>query len=769
ELTQLLFAWNGRDEGLPVVPLHRLFERQVAHSGEAVAVTCEGRSLSYAELNARANHLARRLRAAGVAPEVPVAVAFGRSLDLVVALLAVLKAGGFYVPLDPAYPRERLAYLLADSGASVLLSEERLLPTLPRPAGQIIALTGDEEPPAGEAAANLAGGAEPDNLAYAIYTSGSTGEPKGVAVTHANVARLLAATAEQYRFGAADTWTLFHSYAFDFSVWEIWGALAHGGRLVVVPYWVSRSPDAFYSLLCAEEVTVLNQTPSAFRQLVRLEEEQQGRRAGELALRLVIFGGEALDTASLAPWFARHGDLRPLLVNMYGITETTVHVTARPMTAADAAVPASPIGRPIPDLRLYLLDSFGELSPTGVPAELFVGGAGVARGYLNRPQLTAERFVPDPWSGRAGARLYRSGDLIRRRDDGDLDYLGRGDEQVKVRGFRIELGEIEANLAAHPAIAGAAVTAQGEGGAERRILAYAVAAPGRRPTPDELREFLAARLPEHMVPKAIVLLDSFPMTANGKLDRRALPPPEEDLSEAGRDLVAPRNAAEATLARIWAEVLGRERIGVEDDFFVLGGDSILSIQITTRAKRAGLVITPRLLFQHPTVARLAEAAGVVEEPRGELAAASGPLPLTPIQRWFFAGDPLDPHHYNQAVLLATVPQLAPALAAALNLLRRRHDALRLRFHRTDAGWEQIAAEPEADDRPLPVIDLSALPEAARSGALTAVATQCQASLDLAGGAIERALFFTLSDRSARLLWVIHHLAVDAVSWRVLLD
>ncbi|HEV2844548.1 MAG TPA: amino acid adenylation domain-containing protein, partial [Thermoanaerobaculia bacterium] len=423
ERRQLVAGWNEAPaEALGTEVLHHCFALQAARSPEAVAVVCDGERLSYGDLDRRANQIANHLIGLGVVPGDLVGLRLERSPRMVAAVLGVLKAGAAYVPLDPAYPAERLAFMIEDSGATAILDEEAL-------AG----IAGDASDPQAPVSA--------EHPAYVIYTSGSTGRPKGVVVRHGNATRLFSASDRWFGFGPEDVWTLFHSYAFDFSVWEIWGALLYGGRLVVVPYWVSRSPEAFYELLRDERVTVLNQTPSAFQQLTQVAET-------DLALRYVIFGGEALKPASLAPWFERHGDERPRLINMYGITETTVHVTYRPVGKADTV---SAVGCPIPDLGAYLLDQALNLVPVGVPGEIFVGGAGLALGYLNRPELTAERFVPNPF-GEPGSRLYRSGDLARRLPDGDLEYLGRIYHQLKIRGFRIELGEIESALARHPAV-----------------------------------------------------------------------------------------------------------------------------------------------------------------------------------------------------------------------------------------------------------------------------------------------------------------------------
>ena len=610
ERHQLVVDWNPvRTEGdRGRAAIHQVFEAQVERTPGRAAVSVGSDVLTYRELDERANRLARHLLAAGVRPGDLVGLCFERSLDLVVALLATLKAGAGYLPLDPSYPAERLAFALEDSGVAVLLTLEGLAGSLPRRQGlRVIAVDS-------EAAAIAAHGSHSPGLpadselpAYVIYTSGSTGRPKGVVIPHGHVTRLFSATERWFGFGPEDVWTLFHSYAFDFSVWEIWGALLHGGRLVVVPYWESRSPEAFYALLRDERVTVLNQTPSAFRQLVWAEESVLGGAPPALALRLVIFGGEALELASLAPWFNRHGDERPLLVNMYGITETTVHVTYRPIRQADlAAGRGSVLGAPIPDLTLHVVDAGLEPQPIGVPGEIAVGGEGVAQGYLGRPELTAQRFVPDPF-GPPGARLYRSGDLARRLPDGDLEYLGRIDHQVKIRGFRIELGEIEAVLSRHPALSQVVVVVREDPPGNPQLVAYHVPAEGRTVSAADLRAALKAELPEHMIPSAFVPLPSLPLTANGKVDRKALPAPD-GRPDLGREFVPPEGPVQERLAEIWAEVLRLERVGAHDNFFELGGHSLLATQVLSRMRVAFAMDLPlRAIFVSPTVAGLAEA------------------------------------------------------------------------------------------------------------------------------------------------------------------
>src|SRR6202035_1747627 len=584
ERHQLVAGWSeGPAEAL--FCLHQRFAAQAAARPGAVAVRCGEESLTYGELDRRANRLARFLAGAGVLPGELVGLCLDRSLEMVVAILAVLKAGGAYLPLDPTYPPERLAFSLADSRVRVLVTEERLEGLAGQGPIHVVRVDADRKLIARESGESLSLAVAPEMPAYVIYTSGSTGRPKGVEVSHASVARLFTDTEPWFGFGADEVWTLFHSYAFDFSVWELWGALLYGGRLVVVPYLVSRSPEAFYGLLDRERVTVLNQTPSAFRQLVWAEGEALAGALPDLALRWVVFGGEALELQSLAPWFARRaGTSGPRLVNMYGITETTVHVTYREIAPADLEAGAgSVIGVPIPDLQVVLLDAAAELVPVGVAGEIHVGGAGLAMGYRGRPELTAARFVPDPFAtlrGQAGARLYKSGDLARRLPDGDLEYLGRIDHQVKIRGFRIELGEIESTLARHPAVREAVVLVDDPGvDGDWRLVAFVA---GARAGLDAAGppEHLALTLPEHMVPSGFVVLDGLPQSPNGKVDRRALSRMEAVADRAARaTFVAPRTATEELVAGVWATLLGVERVGVGDNFFELGGHSLMGTRL----------------------------------------------------------------------------------------------------------------------------------------------------------------------------------------------
>ncbi|MFY1669579.1 non-ribosomal peptide synthetase [Plantactinospora sp. WMMB334] len=577
--------------------------RWAATAPAGTAISAGGRRWSYAEVDVRANRLAHRLRALGVGAEEPVAIWLERGAEVVIAALAVLKAGGGYLPLDPGLPRARLEMILAEVGPRVLLTQASLLDRAPRHDAHLLVLDDPAEAarldvmPATGPAVRI----RPDHLAYVIFTSGSTGRPKGVMVEHAQLSRLFPVTEPLFGFDADDVWTTVHSTAFDFSVWEMWGALVHGGRLVVVPEQAARSPHDLLALLVAEKVTVLCQTPSALRGLTAvLAREPAAREA--LALRVVILGGEALTAADVAGWFAVVGTGGPRLVNMYGITETTVHTTYRPVLPTDAGERAgSPIGGPLGDVALHVLDD--ELAPVaeGVPGELYVGGAGVARGYLGRPVLTAQRFLPDPF-GHPGARMYRSGDRVRRTGDGGLEYLGRLDDQVSIRGYRIEPGEIESALGSHPEVAACAVAVRGGSSGEQRLVAYVVPVDGGG-LPAGLRAYLARSVPTHMLPGAYVPLAALPLTRNGKLDRAALPPPPPPASAAPRPGGDPRRR---TLHRLFSTVLGTGEVGPDDDFFDLGGHSITALRLALLAEEA-LAVPVRVadVFQAPTIRELA--------------------------------------------------------------------------------------------------------------------------------------------------------------------
>ncbi|WP_128430369.1 non-ribosomal peptide synthetase [Streptomyces cyaneus] len=759
EAERLVTEWSGSaGVEVPAGCVHEWVARRAAESRGAVAVSCGDESLSYGELEERANRLARHLRALGAGPGRLVALSVERGVQMVVGLLGILKSGAGYVPLDPAYPGDRLAYMLSDSGAELLVTHRGLQKQFPGVEATVVDLDSDwpaiAELPGTAPEVEVSG----DDVAYVIYTSGSTGRPKGVAVEHRSVLNLLANCQLLYEFGSEDVWTVFHSYAFDFSVWELWGCLVAGGRVVVVPQDVARSPEAMWQLLGQDRVTVFNQTPSMFRELI-----EHAVTTGAPALpdlRYVIFGGEALESKHVSGWFERFdGADAARLVNMYGITETTVHVTYQEVLAEHVRGGGRiPAGRPLPSYRVHLLDELGAPVPIGVPGEIYVAGPGVARGYLNRPGLTAERFPLNPF-GASGERMYRSGDVARWRADGTLEYLGRADDQVKIRGFRIELGEIESVLVGHPVVRDAVVVVHQGSDGHRRLVAYVVS--GADLPTAELREHLSGSLPDYMVPAVFVRLDRLPLTPSGKVDRRSLPEPEVDTSRLASTYTAPRTEAEGTLARVWADVLGVERVGVHDNFFELGGDSILSIQVVSRARDAGLRVTSKLMFVHQTVAALAEAAEVAEAPADVAESLRGRVELTPIQRWFFAEHTVAPDHYTMSVHVELArgtdgSVLERALAAVVD----HHDALRMRYTRTPDGWTQEYGDPVAD---------GLLVTGDHADAATA-ALAAQEALEPASGRLVRGVFF---DRGAEappsLFLAVHHLVTDGVSWRILLE
>ncbi|MGW2952503.1 non-ribosomal peptide synthase/polyketide synthase, partial [Streptomyces eurythermus] len=772
ERHRMLTDWNGTAEGRPADTLDALFTAQAARTPGAEAVTCGGERLDYATLDARSGRLAHRLAELGAGPETFVALALPRSTDLVVAVLAVLKTGAAYLPIDPALPAERVRHLLDDARPVTLVTTGRTLadtgvPRVPLDDADVRADLA-RRPAAGPPRRAL-----PESPAYAIYTSGSTGRPKGVVVPHANVVRLFTRTRHWFGFGPDDVWTLFHSYAFDFSVWELWGPLLHGGRLVIVPEDTARSPEDFLRLLADERVTVLNQTPSAFYPLIRADAElpEVSRR---LALRTVVFGGEALDVARLADWYARHPDTAPRLVNMYGITETTVHVTHAPLDAPAArAGTASPIGTGIPDLRLYVLDGRLQPVPPGAVGELFVAGEGLARGYLGRPGLTATRFPADPF-GRPGTRMYRTGDRARWRADGTLEYLGRADQQVKIRGYRIEPGEIEAALHRHPGVGAATVGVYEDAAGTRRLVAHVVgtgtgdrAAPP--PSAAELRAHLAGLLPAHMVPAAYVPLAALPLTANGKLDRRALPAPGPDGFAADATRTPPRTLAERLVAAAWTDVLDTDEVGADDDFFALGGDSILAVRVTSRLRAAfGTDVSPRLLFTHSTLSGLAAELG---EPRAGSTTADvipatdpdAPAPLSYAQQRLWFLDRFEPGgtaYTTLSVLRLHGALDTGALRTALDGLVARHGALRTTFAEHDGQARQFVHPPRPVD--LPVDDL------ADGAALDALLDREAATpFDLATGPLLRARLARLAADEHVLVLAVHHIVTDGWSGGVL--
>ncbi|MCP5425323.1 MAG: amino acid adenylation domain-containing protein [Gammaproteobacteria bacterium] len=757
ERQRLLFEWNDTARSYRRdVCLHAFFEAQAAATPEAVALIHQDQRLSYRQLNDWANALAKRLIQAGVGSESRIGVCVERSPILVAALLASLKAGGAYVPLDPQYPRERLALMLDDAQATVLLTERRLQALLPEHGGKVIWLDEAVDTDPG-AVANPEVGVTPRHLAYVLYTSGSTGRPKGVAIEHGSAAELVQWAREVFSPEELAGVLASTSICFDLSVYELFVPLSWGGAVILAENALSL-PD----LPARESVTLVNTVPSAIAALLR----DRAIPAGVITINLA---GEPLKGALIEDLY-RQTPVRRVF-NLYGPSEDTTYSTGTVLPRNALLQPS--IGRPIADTQVYILDARQQPAPIGVPGELHIGGAGLARGYFRRPALTAEKFIPNPFGETPGARLYNTGDLARYRADGEIEFLGRRDHQIKLRGFRIELGEIEALLARHPAVRDNAVAVHEDSvtGA-KRLMAYVVPTDERRPrnVSDELREFLSRKLPDFMAPSLFMILDAMPLTPNGKLDRRALPRPDRiDSPEAGP---APRNAAEKILADIWAKLLQRESIGIYDNFFDLGGDSIISIQVVARAKQAGLRITPKQLFTQQTVAALAAVADATPGTLAEQGPVTGRAPLSPIQQWFFGQRLPQPQHFNHTVLLETPGGFdASLLERTLGHLARHHDMLRARFTLESGYWRQHLKDDDPVARPVAqTFDLAALSADKQVSALEATAGDLQASLDLAEGPLYRVVLFHLGEgRPGRLLLIVHHLLIDGVSWRILLE
>ncbi len=753
ERQQLVSVAASAARPAPAPTLAEAVAAQAAATPDApAAISDEGR-LTYAALEGRARALAQRLRALGVGPEQRVGVMARRTPELLVALLGVLKSGAAYVPLEATDPPARWRYLIEDAGLVALVVTHT-------------DLVGDHLPAALPCVSLEEGGSEapghslprvsPDGAAYVIYTSGSTGAPKGVVVSHRSVLNYLTWVNVALLPDPAERMPLVTRLTFDASLKQLWAPLLRGTPVWLLSEEVLADPARLMTALATQPATTFNGVPSLWQAM--LDAVAQGRAEAPAAhLRRVLLGGEALSSDLVARthrWFPQAA-----LWNLYGPTELTANATAALITDPEALT----IGRGIAGARAYVVDAHGELVPVGVPGELVVGGPGVAHGYLHRPGLTAARFVPDPYGEEPGARLYRTGDRVRWRVEGQLEFLGRLDDQVKVRGFRVEPGEVECALLRHPQVEQAAVVAR-----EGRLAAYVVPAAGAAPSAATLRDFLARSLSAHLIPSAFVALSALPLTPTGKLDRRALPDPtyEQLAGEAG--FVAPQTPVEVTLAAIWADVLRLERVGTHDNFFELGGDSILSIQVIARAAQAGLRLTPKQLFRHQTITELAAVVEAAPAVRAEQGAVVGPVPLTPMQRRFFAVPPPHPHHWNQALLLIPEEPLSPELLEeALDALLTHHDALRLRFTHEQGRWRQSNAAPGAAP-PFAHVDLTGVPEEARRAALEQHAVQAQRSLDLTYGPLVRLLLFDLGD-AQRLLLLAHHLVVDGVSWRILAE
>ncbi|QXH69762.1 non-ribosomal peptide synthetase [Pseudomonas asgharzadehiana] len=739
----LVRDWNQTTQTYPTERgIHQLLEDQARATPQAPALVFGDTTLSYAQLDARANRLAHALREQGVGPDALVGICVERSVEMVVGLLAVLKAGGAYVPLDPEYPRDRLAYMIEDSGIQLLLSQHSLLPLLPTDAIRVMVLDQATGWLDGYSSASPAVTIQALNLAYVIYTSGSTGKPKGAGNSHRALVNRLCWMQQAYSLDASDAVLQKTPFSFDVSVWEFFWPLMTGARLVIAAPGEHREPARLIDTIGRHGITTLHFVPSMLQAFIH---EPGVQACG--SLKRIVCSGEALPLDAQVQVFAKLPQAG--LFNLYGPTEAAIDVTH--WTCTDEGRDAVPIGRPIANLGTYVLDAQLNPVPAGVSGELYLGGTGLARSYHRRPALTAERFVPSPFA--VGARLYRTGDRVRQRADGVIEYLGRLDHQVKLRGLRIELGEIETRLMQHPGVREAVVLVQGG----KQLVAYLVP-DGEAPT--DLKAWLLGSLPEYMVPTHMVYLAKLPVTANGKLDRKALPLPDATPQQG---FVAPQNALQKALAAIWSDVLGVEHVGLEDNFFELGGDSIISIQVVSRARQAGIRLSPRDLFQYQSVRSLALVATLEQASVIDQGPVSGEVILTPVQQSFFAQAIPARQHWNQSLLLTPREALEPTrLEAALTRVLNHHDALRLRFAQRADGWLQTHGAPVTG----PALWQS---HAVDDTELAALCDEAQRSLDLEQGPLLRAALVNMADGTQRLLLVVHHLVIDGVSWRILLE
>ncbi|MEO0373920.1 MAG: amino acid adenylation domain-containing protein, partial [Cyanobacteria bacterium P01_A01_bin.17] len=752
--------WNQTQTRYPFQPLHVWIEQQVDRTPDAIATSLAAleengtpKSLTYRELDTRANQLAHTLKEWGVGPDILVGVFLERSLDLVVTLLSILKAGGAYVPLDPDYPAERIAYMVADAQPALVLTQQALRTRLP---DNVPCLLLEQDQVATRPQIRLHSSVHSANLAYVIYTSGSTGKPKGAMNTHAAICNRLLWMQETFALDATDHVLQKTPFSFDVSVWEFFWPLMTGAKLVVAKTGGHRDSTYLIDCIQAEQISTIHFVPAMLSAFLETPDVEQCS-----CLKTVIASGEALPVA-LQEKLDQH--LPAQLHNLYGPTEAAIDVSHWYCQASDQQL-SIPLGYPIANIQLHVLDQFLHPVPIGVPGELHIGGIGLARGYLNRPGLTAEKFIPDPFSNQPGARLYKTGDLARYLPTGALEFLGRIDHQVKIRGLRIELGEIEATLQQHPQIKEVAVKVHTAPSGAKQLVAYGVLE--RELKLAELQKWLAPKLPDYMVPGILVPLLELPLSPNGKIDRRALVPP--DFEPDKREQQPPQTTAEQLLANIWSQLLNVSSIGIDDNFFELGGDSILSLQVVSRATQAGLQLTPKQLFQHQTIRSLARVAGTVPVIKAEQA-VSGNSPLLPIQHWFFEQALQNPNHWNQAVLLKVPSSLTfVELQRCVERLVQHHDGLRSQFSPTQPHWTQTI--PESKNEILcQEISLTSLPPEQQSLAITETAAQVQSSLDITvGPLLQIALFRTASQEADRLLITVHHLVVDGISWRILLD
>jgi amino acid adenylation domain-containing protein/non-ribosomal peptide synthase protein (TIGR01720 family) len=810
ERHQALVEWNDAGAEYPLDKcVHQVFEAQAHQRPDAIAVVSDDNQLTYKELNGRANQVARCLRKRGVGPESIVAMLDDRTQWTIVGILGILKAGGAYFPIDIENPTDRILSMLSDSKAELLLlhassmndvpttrfgrqldlgaggrawamrsqSEggaavpERSVPSVEtgngevrRDAGtcrEVVLLDRVLTELGGERDTDPENVNHPDDVAYVMYTSGSTGAPKGISVPHRAVNRLVFNT--NYVFlDSSDCIAQASNASFDAATFEIWGALLHGARLVEVPKHLALSPEELAAKIQEQGLSTMFLTTALFNQLVMESPSVFG------PLRDLLFGGEAVDPKWVREVMEKGAPGR--LLHVYGPTENTTFTSWHLVRDVASDAVTIPIGRPISNTSMYILDGCLEPVPIGVWGELYIGGAGLSRGYVNDGVLTGERYVPNPYSGISGDRMYRSGDICRYLRDGSIEIKGRVDDQVKLRGYRIELGEIESVLVGHELVRECVVLCREDGAGGKRLVAYVVKGSGGEIRGVELRSYLSERLPEYMVPSSYVMMESLPLTSSGKVDRRSLPEPGESVGEDVERYEAPRTEVEEKLAGIWSEVLGVKRVGIHDNFFELGGDSILAIQIVARANERGVRFTPKQLFERQTIAELSSVVGRVSVAECEQGIVEGEVPLTPVQRWFFERDLGEVERFNQAFMLELGEGIeADLLEVAIERLVLHHDALRLRYEREGSEWRQFNAGAEAVVG-LSRVDLRGKSELEQERSIESATSGLHEGLDLRDGPVMGAILFNLGGAlGSRLLMVIHHLVVDVVSWRVLLE
>lgn len=763
ERQTLLFDWNQTASEYPQnKAIHKVFEEQVARTPNATALVLDDARLTYESLNEHANQFARYLHSLGVGTDTAVAICCDRSFEMIIGVLGILKAGAAYVPLDASYPDARLQLMFEDAKPPVIVTQQQYHRRLKEFAPQVICLDAASEQIARQPRENPDFAVNADGLAYIMYTSGSTGRPKGTLIPHRGVVRLVKNTAYA-SFGPDETFLQFATLSFDASTFEIWGPLLNGGRLVLFPRRHASLEDLSRVIQDAG-VTSLWLTAGLFHEMMNSHPD------GLRGVRQLITGGDVLSVEHV------RRSLETLegctIINGYGPTENTTFTCCYPMTNPDQLEATVPIGRPISNTRVYLLDGEMRPVPIGIPGELCIGGDGLAREYLNDPELSNQKFVSSPFVELPDERLYRTGDLCRYLPDGRLEFLGRRDQQVKIRGFRIELGEVEQALREHSDICDVIAVASDSVSGQTQLVAYLISVESASPSVESLRSYLAQALPEYMIPSIFIFLDAFPLTGNGKVDHAALPRPEQSHCTRNSTHVAPRSSIERSLVEIWSEVLGIESIGITDDFFELGGDSILTIQVISRAKRAGISLAIHQVFAHPTIAELAQFVDTVRFNDNVQNEVTGVVPLTPIQHWFFEQRFVAQHHWNMAMLLEVQPNVCDShLRESVRHLLAHHDMLRVRFKKTESapGWRQRI--PSFDgDVPFEAFDLSFRTKQEQDSIIREKSTEWQASLDLQNGPLVRFAYFHCgAEQPARLLIIAHHLMIDGVSWRIILE